>query len=90
MVIVPADVKAIYLADPDNRESITALECCSAGGQSIAPFLILKGDILLEKHFKNNMNNKAKLACSPTGFTNDRLTYQWLEHFNELTRSGGY
>jgi DDE superfamily endonuclease len=88
MVIVPADVKAIYLADPDNRESITALECCSAGGRSIAPFLILKGDILLEKHFKNQMDNKAKLACSPTGFTNDRLTYQWLEHFNELTRSG--
>ena len=89
MVIVPADVKAVYLADPDNRESITALECCSAGGQSIAPFLILKGDILLEKHFENNMDNKAKLACSPTGFTNDRLTYRWLEHFNELTNGIG-
>ncbi len=88
MVVVPADIKAIYLADPDNRESITALECCSAGGLSIAPFLILKGDIMLEKHFENKMDDKAKLGCSLTGFTNDRLSFKWLEHFNELTKDG--
>ena len=42
VVIIPADVKAVYLADPDNRESITVLECVSAGGQSIAPFIMIK------------------------------------------------
>ena len=67
MLVVPADVKAIYLADPDNRESIIALERCSAGGLSIAPFLILKGDVMLEKYFENKMDNKAKLGYSPTG-----------------------
>src|ERR1700712_451795 len=35
MVIVPADVKAVYIADPDNRESLTSLECVSAAGKSI-------------------------------------------------------
>ena len=88
MVVVLADVKAIYLADPDNRESITALECCSASGLSIAPFLILKGDVMLEKHFENKMDNEAKLSCSPIGFTNDRLSYKWLEHFNRLSKDG--
>lgn len=42
MVVFPADVKAIYLANPDNHETITVLECCSAGSISVVLFLILK------------------------------------------------
>ena len=48
VVIVPADVKAIYLADPDNRESITVLECISGGGESIDPFILIKGEVLID------------------------------------------
>ncbi|TQS38397.1 hypothetical protein Golomagni_01097 [Golovinomyces magnicellulatus] len=80
-VIVPADVKAVYIADPGNRESITSLECVSTTGKCIESFLILKGEIIKEKLFDNDISDDAILAVSPSGFTNDRLTYQWLEHF---------
>ena len=43
-VIVPCDVKAVYLADPDNRESVTALEYINVVGQAIEPILITKGE----------------------------------------------
>jgi DDE superfamily endonuclease len=86
VVIVPADVKAIYLADPDNRESITVLECISGGGESIAPFILMKGEILMEKHFMNRLDNNIMIGATLTGFTNDVRTYQWLQHFDKLTK----
>ena len=85
-VIVPADVKAICLADPDNRDSITSLECISADGLTIPSFLIMKGEVLLEKHFNNSIHDNTILASTTTGFTNDKLTYRWLEHFEGLTK----
>jgi len=85
VVIVPCDVKAVYLVDPDNRESVTALKCINAVGQVIEPILITKGEWMLEKHFQNNMYDEAKLGASTTGFTNDRLTFAWLEHFHNRT-----
>ncbi|KAH7348668.1 hypothetical protein BKA65DRAFT_398285, partial [Rhexocercosporidium sp. MPI-PUGE-AT-0058] len=75
LVIVPADVKAVYLVDLDNRESITSLECVSAAGKYIESFLILKGEVIKEKLFDNDIPDDVILAVSPTGFTNDRLTY---------------
>ncbi len=41
-MITNRETKAVYLADPDNRESITAVECICADGSTIAPMLILK------------------------------------------------
>jgi len=93
VVIVPADVKAIYLADPDNRESITVLECVSAGGRSIAPFIIMKGEILMDKHVQNQLSDDVIIGTTLTGFTNDVRSYQWLQHFDKHTRelaSGRY
>ena len=85
-VIVPADVKAIYLADPDNRESITSLECVSAKGKSIESYIIVKGEVMKEKLFDNDIDDNTWLAVTPTGFTNDRNTFRWLEHFDRRTR----
>jgi hypothetical protein len=86
VVIVPADVKAIYLADPDNRESITVLECISGGGESIDPFILMKGEVLMEKHFINRLSDNVIVGATLTGFTNDVRTYQWLQHFDRLTK----
>jgi hypothetical protein len=86
VVIVPADVKAIYLADPDNRESITVLECVSAGGNSISPLILMKGEILMEKHVLNRLSDDVIIGATHTDFTNDVRSYQWLQHFDKHTR----
>ena len=39
-------------------------------GIAIAPFLILKGDVLKEDYFKNDLNNKTILATSASSYTN--------------------
>ncbi|KAH9214576.1 hypothetical protein DL95DRAFT_300190 [Leptodontidium sp. 2 PMI_412] len=75
----------MYLADPNNRESITSLECVSAIGESIESYLIIKGEVITEKLFENNISDDTILAITPTGFTNDINTYRWIEHFEKLT-----
>ena len=49
VVITHLTTKNVYLADPDNRESLTAVETVCADGSTTPPMLILKGDVLLEK-----------------------------------------
>lgn len=43
IVITSLNTKAVYLADPDNRGSLTAVEVICADGSTIAPMIILKG-----------------------------------------------
>jgi hypothetical protein len=61
-VITHLLTKAVYLADPDNRESLTAVERVCADGSTIPPMLILKGDVLLDEanNVKLNRTNQAK------------------------------
>jgi hypothetical protein len=61
----------MYLANLDNRESLTAIETVCGDGIAIAPFLILKGDVLKEDHFKNDLNDETILATSAFGYTNE-------------------
>ncbi|PMD60753.1 uncharacterized protein K444DRAFT_527761, partial [Hyaloscypha bicolor E] len=48
IIIIYLNTKAVYLADPDNQESLTIIETVFAGGKAIILFLILKGEILLK------------------------------------------
>jgi hypothetical protein len=70
IIITHLQTKAIYLANLDNRESLTAIETMCKDGIAIAPFLILKGDVLKEDYFKNDLNNKTILATSASSYTN--------------------
>jgi hypothetical protein len=61
-VITHLLTKAVYLADPDNRESLTAVKTVCADGSTIPLMLILKGDVLLDEanNIKINRTNQAK------------------------------
>ena len=85
-VLTHVATKAVYLSDLDNRESITSVECISAGGEAIPPMVIMQGKIMLEKHFNNSLNNETLIAVSESGYSNDVLGYQWLMHFNKCTK----
>lgn len=85
IVITHLNTKAVYLADPDNRESLTSVETVCADGTAIPPMLILKGEVLLEKYFDNDLHDQTLLATSPSGYTNDFLAMKYLIHFHNNT-----
>ena len=85
IVIIHLSMKAVYLADPDNRESLTAVETICADGSMIPLMLILKGDILLEKHFENDLENDMLLATSLSGYSNEGLAMKYLIYFHNNT-----
>ena len=79
--------KPMLLTDPDNREYITSVESISGGGKTIPPMLILCGILILEKWAEeNDLDEDILLATSPTGYSNDELALQWLEHFEIHSR----
>jgi hypothetical protein len=81
IVIIYLNTKAIYLVDPDNRESLTIIETVSTRGEAITLFLILKGEILLEEYFNNNLNTEIVFAISSTRYINDTLSLKYIKHF---------
>jgi hypothetical protein len=81
IIIIYLNIKAIYLADPNNRELLTIIETISARGKAIIPFLILKGEILLEKYFNNDLNTELVFAISPTGYINNTLSLKYIKYF---------
>ena len=79
--------KPLLLTDPDNREYITSVESISGGGKTIPPMLILCGIYILERWAEeNDLDKDILLATSPTGYSNDELALQWLEHFEIHSR----
>jgi hypothetical protein len=82
IIIIYLNTKAVYLADPDNRESLTIIETISARGEAIALFLILKGEILLEEYFNNNLNTETVFATSSTRYINNTLSLKYIKHFH--------
>ena len=73
VVITHLSTKAVYLTDPDNQESLTTVETIGADSSIIPLILILKGDILLEKYFENDLENDTVLTTSPSSYSNEGL-----------------
>jgi hypothetical protein len=86
-VITHVATKSVYLSDPDNRESITSVECISAGGEVIPPMIVMAGKVMLEKHFDNNLDSHTLLGVSESGYSNDVLGLKWLHHFHRFTEA---
>jgi len=86
VVIVPIDCKAVYAADPDNKELVTSVETINYGGRKVPVIIIFKGAYHLRKHFQNDIDGDTLFARSPTGFLNDKLELKYLEHFNRFTK----
>jgi hypothetical protein len=81
IVIIYLNTKAIYLTDPDNRELLTIIETISASSKVITLFLILKGEILLEEYFNNNLNTEIVFIISLTRYINNILSLKYIKYF---------
>ncbi|RYC77651.1 hypothetical protein BFJ63_vAg19475, partial [Fusarium oxysporum f. sp. narcissi] len=71
---------------PGSREWVTVIEAVSAEGQSIPPFIIVKGKKHLRSWYEeSNLPADWAIALSENGWTNNQLGLNWLEHFNKHT-----
>ena len=77
----------VYTNDPDNRESITSVECISTGGFAIDLMLVMSGKVHIEKSFQNDLNAGTLIGLSDTGYSNEVLGIHWLKHFDIQTFS---
>jgi len=81
IIIIYLNTKAIYLVDSDNRELLTIIETVSTRGEVIILFLILKGEILLEEYFNNDLNIEIVFAISSTRYINNALSLKYIKYF---------
>ena len=83
LVVTLSSHKRIMIADPDNRDYITSVECINGVGGSVPSFLILKGVNILHKWaLENDLKDDIVLTTSDSGYSNDFLALEWLKHFN--------
>ncbi len=83
-----------YLPSSSNRKSITVVEAISGDGTVLPPFIIMSGVLQQEIWFtQTNIDDDYMVAVSETGFSNDKLSYNWLKHFDRFSaacQSGVY
>ena len=85
IVIIHLSTKAVYLVDPDNRESLTVVETICVDSNTIPLILILKGDVLLKKYFENDLENNTLLTTSLSRYSNKGLIIKYLIYFYNNT-----
>ena len=88
-LVITKRKRSHYFSIPQNRESATAIECISASGCFLPAFLILSGKAHMRRWYEGEeLEPKSCIAISPTGFTNDEVSLDWLKHFD--LHSKGY
>lgn len=85
LVVTLDATKPLRMTDPDNRDYITSVECISSGGLVIPPLIIISGAHVLHKWCENDLDGDTLFATSDTGYSNDDLAIDWLDHFIEHT-----
>ena len=76
-----------YSMNPDNRESLTSIECINGVGGDIPPFLILTGIQLLGAFFLNDLDDNIAMTTADTGYNCDWISLQWIKHFENTRRN---
>ena len=85
-LIVTKRKRTHYFGIPENRESATAIEAISAGGQYIPAFLIVAGQVHMTQWYAQpELNPDTAIRPTPSGYTNDQVGLEWLEYFDKHT-----
>jgi hypothetical protein len=80
-VVVPIGIKEMYVGVPENRMSLTIVECISANEKAMPPLVIIPSVLIMETWFHENMSGHEVITVSPTRYTNEGICMVWLHHF---------
>jgi hypothetical protein len=88
-VIVPAKVKELYTASPENRKSVTVIETIIADGREpLPPFVIAPGKQIMDNWINEKLIGKERIVATPTGYTNNEIALQYMDHLIKHSRAG--
>ena len=74
-----------YLKNPENRESLSAVECINGVGQDIPPMLIISGANILAPWFFNDLADDLLVTTSESGNADDWISLRWIKHFDRFS-----
>jgi hypothetical protein len=69
-----------------DTEHISVVECISASGTVIAPLIIIKGAVIQARWFADLRDGDIAIGVSESGYSNDILSFQWLQHWDRLSK----
>jgi hypothetical protein len=73
-VIIPAKVKELYTASPENRKSVTVIETIIANGREpLPPFVIAPRKQIMDNWINEKLIGKERIVATPTGYTNNEI-----------------
>lgn len=75
-----------YAAQPGRQEWVTVIECISATGEKIPPYVIFKGENLMTQWTSVSPPQGWMFAVNNKGWTNNLHGMEWLRHFDRQTR----
>lgn len=82
-VVCPKTDFQAYKTQDGNREWVSLIECISADGRLLAPFIIFKG----KRHMKawyDVLEEDAHIGLSENGWTNNTLGSEWFERYAQV------
>jgi len=62
------------------------VEAISAGGMMTPPLIIVKGKVILAKWFADIHDDDYLIGVSESGYANNVLFFQWLQHWEAMSR----
>lgn len=86
-VIVPCGVTELYTGSLENRTFITVVEAVSASGVTTPPILIVPDIVHIEAWYHRSLVGTEQILLSKSGYKNDELAIEWLNHFISYTES---
>jgi len=88
-VVVPIACKELYTPSPKNRQSLTIIETVYADRRPpLPPFIICPGQQIQENWIHDNLKGQETITTSLTGYTNNDVIIEYLDHLIELSSAG--
>ena len=85
-VVVPRNLLWKSVQQPGNREFVSILECFSAAGHALEPFVIWKAKQHQETWYNRGNFEQWSFALSNRGWTDRDLALSWIKVFDQQTR----
>jgi uncharacterized protein YpmS len=86
-VIVPITTFELYTLSLENKASIIVIEAVLATRKVTPPVLIIPGKVHMESWYHESLTSTETILLSESGYTNDQLAMEWLQHFIRHTGS---
>lgn len=87
VVIVPRrKLEVPSSIQPGNREWVSIIECISANGYVLPPFIIFEGVRIQQSWIPDSLDDDVVIQVSPNGWTDCNIALEWIQHFEKHTR----